>query len=223
MKGKIRSLNQIVEEHVKRWQLTQMEQQKAPSGTPVITISREPGSGGKLVAQLVAERLGLDLFHQEMIHEMASSAQASTRLLETLDEKGLSMVEDWMASLVNERHLWPNEYSRHLMNVVGTIGRHGKAVLVGRGANFILPPGQRFRVRVIAPQAMRIDNVARDFDIPAEEARRRVIRTESDRRAFIRKYFNADIANPLNYDMILNTATLSIEQAADAICGIWAR
>ena len=41
--------------------------------------------------------------------------------------------------------------------------------------------------------------------------------TESDRRAFIRKYFNADIADPGNYDMILNTEYLTIEAAADVV------
>ena len=96
-------------------------------------------------------------------------------------------------------------------------GKHGRAIIVGRGANFILPPDNRFRVRVVAPQQFRIENVAKNFNIPEREAKRRVIRTESDRRAFIRKYFNADIADPLNYDLIINTGTLSIDDAVNAI------
>jgi hypothetical protein len=105
----------------------------------LVTVSREPGSGGKLIAQGIAERLDFDLFHQEVIHEMAQSAKVSTRVVESLDEKGLSMLEDWISAVVHRRHLWPDEYLQHLLKVVSTIGEHGRAVLVGRGANFILP------------------------------------------------------------------------------------
>jgi len=103
------------------------------------------------------------------------------------------------------------------MKVVGTIGKHGRAVVVGRGANFILPPEKRFSVRIVAAQAWRINNVAQEFDISSEDAKRRVMRTESDRRAFIRKYFNADIADPTNYDLVVNTATLDVDDAVKVI------
>lgn len=138
-------------------------------------------------------------------------------MLATLDERGLSILEDWISSLVYDRHLWPDQYLRHLMNVIGTIGKHGRAVVVGRGANFVLPLEQRFRVRVTASQRLRIENVARDYNLSPEEAKRRVIKTESDRKAFIRKYFNADIANPTNYDLIINTETLTVDNAVDVI------
>ena len=185
----------------------------------MITLSREPGSGGRIVAQRLSEQLGLDLFHGEIIQQMAESAQISARLLETLDEKGLSVLEDWISTLVNERHLWPDQYLKHLMKVIGTIGKHGRAVIVGRGANFLLPKEDQFRVRVIAPLEIRAQNVARNFGVSNEEAKRRVIRTESDRRAFVRKYFHADIANPANYDLVINTEMLSIDGAVKAVTG----
>ena len=59
---------------------------------------------------------------------------------------GLSILEDWISSLVYDRHMWPEEYLKHLMNIIGTIGKHGRAVVVGRGANFILPPEQTLPV-----------------------------------------------------------------------------
>ncbi|MBW1866319.1 MAG: cytidylate kinase-like family protein [Deltaproteobacteria bacterium] len=219
METKRRSINQIIEEQVRRWQLVHSERVGKPE-LPVITVSREPGSGGNLVAARIAEKCGLDLFHQEVVHEMAISAQAEPRILESLDEKRLSTLEDWISSLIHRRHIWPDEYLKHLMKVVGTIGKHGKAVIVGRGANFILPPEKRFRVRVIAPQKDRISNVAREFNVPMKDAKRRVIKTESQRIAFIRKYFNADISDPLNYDLIINTKTCSLDAVGGAVCGM---
>jgi cytidylate kinase len=214
----MRTLNHIIEEQVRRWEILRKEPQEIKS-LPVITLSREPGSGGKFVAKSVAEKLGLDLFHQEIINAMAQDADTTTRIIRTLDEKGVSMIEDWVSAAISDRHLWPDEVSQVLMRVIGTIGRHGKAIIVGRGANFVLPPENRFRVRIIAPIERRVNCVTETYGLSKEDAKRRVLRTESDRRAFIRKYFHSDIADPRNYDMVLNTGTLSVESAAAAICG----
>ena len=218
MKGRIRSVEQIIEEQVHRWQISQPREVEKEPLAPVVTLSREPGSGGRIVAEGLAECSDLDIFHQEVIHEMAQSAGVSKRLLETLDEKGISMVEDWVSAAIRERYLWPDEYLQHLMKVIGTIGKHGGAVIIGRGANFILPPEGRFRIRVIAPLELRVERVAKEFDVNPEEAKRRITRTESDRRAFMRKYFNADIADPRNYDLVINTGTLTIEKSVQTIC-----
>jgi len=213
----MKSIPRIIEEQVHRWQIMQKEGKEEKEGISVITVSREPGSGGRIIATRLADKLGIAIFHQEVINEMAKSADVSEKLVETLDERGLSTLEDWISSLVNERHLWPDRYMQHLMKVVGTIGKHGRSVVVGRGANFILPPEKRFSVRIVGPQAWRINNVAKEFDISVEDAKRRVMRTESDRRAFIRKYFNADIADPTNYDLVVNTATLKVDDAVKVI------
>ena len=216
MKAKNRSIEKIIEEQVQRWQLQQAKKEEEKF-FPVITISREPGSGGRSIAEKLSEKFGLSLFHQEVVHEMAENAQVSTRLLAFLDEKAQNVLDEWIASLVDAQHLWPDRYLRHLMKIIGTIGKHGKAVIVGRGANFVLAPEKCFRLRVVAPMEVRVKNVSQAFDVSTEDARRRVIRTESDRKAFIRKYFNANIADPMNYDMIINTGTVSVDCAVDAI------
>ncbi len=213
----MKAIHQLIEEQVRRWEILRKEKRETKI-LSVITLSREPGSGGKLVAKAVADRLGLELFHQEIINAMAANADTSARVIRTLDERGVSMLEDWVSAAISDRHLWPDEYAQVMMRVIGTIGRHGKAIIVGRGANFVLPPENRFRVRIIAPLEMRVDRVAETFGVAKKEAKRRVLRTESDRRAFVRKYFHSDIRDPANYDMILNTGTLAIESAAAAVC-----
>ena len=215
----MKKVHQIVEEQVRRWEILKREDREIKP-LPVITLSREPGSGGRFVAKAVAEKLGLELFHEGLINAMAENADTSGRVIRTLDEKGLSMLEDWVSAAISDRHLWPDEFSRMLMRVIGTIGRHGKAIIVGRGANFVLPPENRFRVRIIAPREKRIICVAETHGISKGEAKKRVLHTESNRQAFIRKYFYSDISDTANYDMVLNTGTLSVEKAAEAICGV---
>jgi cytidylate kinase len=215
--GAMKAIHQLIEEQVRRWEILRKGQSEVKP-LPVVTLSREPGSGGKFVAEAVAERLGLDVFHQKLINAMAENADTSTRVIRTLDERGISMLEDWVSVAISDRHLWPDEYASMMMKVIGTIGRHGRAIIVGRGANFVLPPENRFRVRIIAPFEKRVACVAKDYGISKQEAKQRVLRTESDRKAFIRKYFYSDISNPANYDMVLNTGTLSVDSAAAAIC-----
>jgi cytidylate kinase len=216
MKTKSRSIQQIIEDQFKKWKAQAFEE-KEKGPLPVVTISREPGSGGEIIAKNLSEKLGFDLFHQEVIHEMAQVANVSKTLCKTLDEKGLNTLENWISSLVDDRHLWPDQYLQHLMKVVGAIGKHGRAVIVGRGANFVLPPHGLFRVRVIAPMEDRVRHVVEYFNVTKDQAKRRIVQTESDRRAFIRKYFHVDIADPKYYDMIVNTGTFTLDQATDAI------
>ena len=217
MKTKSRSIELIIEEQMQRWQLMKSKKVKEKQGVSTITISREPGSGGRVVAKKLAAKLDFKVFHQEVLLEIAKRADVSDKLLATLDEKGLTVLEDCISALVYDRHLWPDEYLKHLMKVIGAIGEHGRAIIVGRGANFVVPPQNRLRLRIVAPQNVRIANVARVFDVTTEDARRRIIRTESDRRAFIRKYFNADITDPNNYDIVINTGALEIDKAVEAV------
>lgn len=213
----MKTIHQLVEEQVRRWEILRREEKQSKI-FPVITLSREPGSGGTLVAKAVAEKLGLELFDGELINAMAKDTDTSERLIRTLDEKGVSIIEDCVSAAISDRHLWPDAFSRTLMKVIGTIGRHGKAIIVGRGANFVLPPENRFRVRIIAPLEKRVNCVAETHNISRDEAKQRVLRTESDRRAFIRKYFHSDIRDAVNYDIVLNTGRFSIEKIAEVIC-----
>lgn len=220
MRPKSRSIEQMIEEQVRKWQFDRTRPKTEIPFKPIVTISREPGSGGNVIGERLARRLDLALFHQEVIHAMAKSAKVSAQLLESLDEKGLSVLEDWMAYLVDSRHMWPDQYIKHLMKVIGAIGRLGGAVLIGRGANFILPPERRFSLRVIAPMEVRVANVARTYHVPESEARKRITKTDSERRAFIRKYFNTSVADPLNYDMVVNTGGASIDGVVEAVAAL---
>ncbi len=213
-----RSTNKIVEEQVTKWNYVKSGVGTKKTGpVPVVTISREAGSGGRLVAERLAAKLDFDLFHQEVVHEMAKDADISVRFMKTLDERGLNMLDNWIASLVDERYLWPDQYMQHLMKVIGTIGKHGKSVIVGRGANFILPIKTRISVRVIAPFDLRRRHVAKEFNLSETEAERRITLTESRRRSFIRRYFNASISDIYHYDMVINTQKLELDDAVAAI------
>ena len=215
-----KSIEQFAKEQIVKWEKMVAEQDREQEvQIQVITMSIEPGSGGTIVAQEIAKRLDFDYFHRDIIEGIAKSAKIRTSVIETLEKERMSGIEDFISSLIKEHYLWPGIYLEHLLKVVSTIGKHGHAVIVGRGANFILPPDERFSVRVVAPLEIRIQNIARHYATSEKNAMRRVIRRESKRRAFIRQSFNADISDPNNYDLTVNTGKIGTGPAVEAIIG----
>ena len=218
MATKEQSVEQFVKQQIRKWEIPPAKgDQKPEVRIPVITVSMEPGSGGSLIAQEVAERLGFDYFHRDIIQGIAKSAKIRASVIDTLEKERLSGIDDFIASLYKDQYLYPGIYLQHLLKVVNTIAKHGRAVIVGRGVNFILPPEDRFSVRVIAPLEVRIQNVVRTYGVKVEEARRRVIRREAKRGAFVKKSYDADISDPENYDLIINTGRMPIESAVETV------
>ncbi len=186
-------------------------------GGPVITISREPGSGGSEIARRLAKALDMDLIGAQIIQHVADSAKMSRKVIESLDEKEVSFRDTLLASLFGEYRPWPGEYLQHLTRVIGTIGVFGNTIIVGRGAGHILPPEKAFKVRIIAPLDYRIKYFMEDRGYSKAEAEQYVVKTENNRKAFVRKYFNADVTDPKHYDIVINTGGMSLEAATRAI------
>jgi len=222
------TMDRMVEQQLKKWRTRigegegldvfdyGLEMEKVKGG-PVITISREPGSGGSEIARKLAIDLSMDLMGDQIIQHVAESARMSRKVIESLDEKEVTLRDTLLNTLFRDRHLWPDEYLQHLTKVIATVGRYGNAILVGRGANYILPQAGTFRVRIIAPLEYRIKHVMEDRKIEKAQAEQYVVKTENDHKAFVRKYFNADVADPKQYDIIINTGSVTISGGAEAI------
>lgn len=212
------SIDQIVKKQIKKWQ-DQLAGKKARTEAqiPVITVSMEPGSGGSRIAQLIAERLEFDYFNRDIVEQIAKTSKIRGAVINSLEKERLSGVKDFISSLMEDQYIHPDTYLKHLLVVINTIAKHGRAVIVGRGANFILPAEDIFSVRVIASEEKRVRNVALEYRTTTEEAKRRVIRRESRRQAFVRHSFNADIADPIHYNMTINTEKMSIAAAVEAV------
>ena len=208
------SIETLIKDQIEKWK------KQTQTHIPVITISSEPGSGGRVIARGLAKRLGIDLFDRNIIKEIAESARISGAVIETMEKDRLSGIKDFISSLVNDRYLWPGVYLDHLMKVVAAIASHGNAIIVGRGANFLIPAEDRLSIRVISPLDTRVNNVAKEFGVTREEAKRRVINRENRRSAFIRQSFNADVADPRNYDLVVNTQKLDMDASLGAVIGM---
>ena len=128
------TIEQFIAAQVEKWQ----DQTKAH--VPVITLSTEPGSGGRIVARRLAEQLKLDLFDRDIVKGVADSVRLSDQVIKSIEQERLSGIKDFISVLVDDKYLYPGIYLQHLIKVVTVIAKHGNAIIVGRGANFIIPP-----------------------------------------------------------------------------------
>jgi cytidylate kinase len=215
-----RSINKLIEDQVRRWELSRRGRTTEHRCEPVISISRLPGCDGRGLGQELAKRLKFDFFDREVLRQVAESSHLSEAILKTVDEKALPMVEEWVESLFMERYL-SGDYFRHLSKVLMAIAQHGRAVILGHGAGFILKPELCLRTLLVAPLEERVAALANRDSLRREEARRRVVQTESERRAFVRRHFHADLLDPVHYDLVLNTAALGSEGTLAAIQAAW--
>ena len=184
---------------------------------PFITIERDPGSGGRPISKLVAQRMDFEFYDDRLLEEIAKSTKIKRRVLEQIDEKGRSMIQDVTQSLLNPDYVSDVKYMRELIKVILTLGYKGRVVILGRGANFILPEGNGLRVRVTAPYRVRLQRAIYYETKTPEQAEDTVKRIERDRREFIHQYFNKDIDDPDYYDLVINTTFLSLDDAAEVI------
>jgi cytidylate kinase len=212
---KSRPIQQMIEDQVNKWKAALPH--KEGKKITVVTVSRQAGSGGHYLAEQLAKELGFDFFAKKITQVIAENTHMRTRWVESLDERGISATEDMMAAVVEKHHLWSYEYMQHLVKVIATIGQHGNAVILGRGANFILPREETLRVRVIAPGEVRVKNLADWLKISPEQAKEYIQKTTSARKDFIKKYFKADINDPEHFDLMLNMEKINLKNAIEII------
>ncbi len=201
---------------------------------PVITIRGQLGSGAPEVGKLVATKLHLDYIDREIIAEVAHRLRWSKQGIENkemppgtfwakiADALGHSYIP---ATGYPGVHLpvWevPLEDSSYLMglnSVIKELAANQSIVIRGRGSQFILKdyPGAS-HILIIAPFDLRLKRVMESMNLNEESARKEVERFDSSHREFIKRYFKAEVENPLDYDMVINTQKTSFETAASII------
>lgn len=218
-----RSIEQLVNQQVLRW----LQEQRHGAGAlalhareaqrPMVTISREYGALGGTIGRGVAQALGFGFYGQELVHEIARRADVRRQVVESLDERSQTRIGRWVNDMITGGVFAPSDYLRNLSQVIVTVGRHGRGVIVGRGAHLILDPAQTLRVRTYAPLEDRVRYIARRDAMSLGAARRRVQGVDDDRAMFYQRHFGNEVASPLNFDLLLNTSSLSVPECVDIV------
>jgi cytidylate kinase len=199
-----------------RWDLVRKagaEQRTAPC----IALSRLPGAGGQALGRLLAEKLDYGFFGREVVEKVAEDLGLDHWVVRDLDETARSGIQRFLMDVISARPLSQELLLRKVTLAIATIGRRGGAVLVGRGAPFILTPETALRVLVVAPHEVRIERYAEKRGISSGDAERDMAFAEQQRAAFAERHFHVQQNDPLLYDIVLNTGTIQLEDAADLL------
>jgi cytidylate kinase len=134
-----------------------------------------------------------------------------------LDEHVQETIQEFIGGLLNSRQIGSSDYLGYLKQVVLTLGHQGDVIIVGRGARFILPSQFGLSVRMVAPIETRIRRIADKARLNLEAARVEVERMDRERVQLVQRHFGHDVTDPLSHDLIINTATMNVEAAAEII------
>lgn len=182
----------------------------------VITISRQMGSLGRDVAGAVGARLGYRVVWRDLINRAAARAGQPELALAAIDDLGLLGLNP-PASAVES-------YNQAVQAVMRELADAGNVVIVGRAGQIILRsrPGV-LHVRVVAPEAVRAGRVARHQGISLDAALAQVQASDHNRREYLKRFHHCRWDDPDLYDLVINTARITVEAAAEIICSAVAR
>lgn len=177
----------------------------------IVTISRELGSGGDTLAEMVANELGYTLVDHRRFHAETEKYGLLRPELEKVDERKPGLLDRFF----RERQA---VYLDLLQAIVYDFAEKDNAVIVGRGANFLLKDiGHAFHVRVVSSFEARKKRLMENEGVTGQLAEEFIAHNDQERSAFTKYFFNARWGDPSLYDMVINTTNLDLETACKLI------
>lgn len=197
---------------------------------PIVTISRQYGSGGSDVAERVARALGWHLYDNAVVDEVAvrlgiSPAEVSAReeRMPSLAERlasAISLSAPEMMPTVGDAALPPSE--ERIVEVTGRVMEEavqaGPAVIVGRGAQCLLATrSDAIHVFCYAPLDALAAYAVTNLGVKPDEARKTVVEMNARSEEYVKRHWKRDWRDVANYHLCVNTAWLGLDGAAELI------
>lgn len=193
----------------------------------VVTISREYGSGGGMIAQVLADRLGWRLVDNSLVAEVAQRVKIDPEIAARFDER----VDPWFHRLV--KALWRGGYEGVASSVntdvidseaMAMIGGEivleaaslGQCVIVGRGSQCLLRHRHDvFHVSVFGPRHQKIQRLCERL-APGTDVERTMEEMDRRRAIYIRRFFDEDWKDRHLYHLVISSG-LGLETVTKAI------
>ncbi len=182
-----------------------------------IALSREAGSQGSTIAEKVGAILGWQVFNQEVLDYLMADEPGRSRLLAELPSGAQAWADAQLGRLQQERKVTPDTDGVNLARLVLMIAARGDAIIVGRGAGFLLPLATTLHVRVVAPLAERMSFFAQSLRLTREEAATEVRNRDASREQFVAQTMFRGTNELAEYDLIVNSGRLGVETAAQVV------
>lgn len=198
-----------------------------------VCISHAAGAGGEEVGRLVAERLGFLYVDAEIVARAAAkggvepAAVASEERRKSLAARVLDAIaqgggETWAMGgsvpLGAGDELSSDDIRALIRETIEQTVARGNAVIVAHAASHAVRPGSAvLRVLVTASPDTRATRVAGEEGLDQAQAVRAVKNSDAGRADYLKRFYEVGEELPTDYDLVFNTDTLSVEQAAELV------
>lgn len=188
----------------------------------IITISRKFGSGGRTIGKLVAEKLGIPCYDNELLMKIA---EESGFVENYVQEAGEYAPGGFLVNVFSHRGAIPNnaDYLWHIQyKIITELAKKGPCVIVGRCADYILKgKADCLKVFIHADTASRAERIVKVYGEREQSPEQRIREKDKRRAAYHRFYTDMKWGYAQNYDLTLNSGTLGIDRCADIITELY--
>lgn len=204
-----------------------------------VTISRQAGSGAREIADQLAARLQAHqsaplaehhrqppwtVFDRNLMDKVLEEHNLPKYLARFLPEDRISALEDMLDDIFGLHPPQETIVKQTAETILG-LTEVGNVILIGRAGNIVTAkmPGV-LHVRLVAPLDVRVEHIREHRGLTAAQARDFCAQEDAGRERYLKKYFRADINDPLHYHLVINTSLISYDHATrlitDALLGL---
>lgn len=205
------------------------------SHPPLITVTRQYAAGGSEVAKKVAAELGWTVIDNEFVDEVARRAglppdevaqkeERAPGLLTRIARNLAAASPEMSAGSTTGTTALPEAEAEEATivkiteRVIHEAATHGRAVLVGRGAQAVLARRPNaLHVYLVGSKAWRMEMAVEHLGVERGEVEKVLDETDRDRDRYVKAHYGRSRHDATNYDMVLNTERLGFTGAAAVI------
>ena len=183
----------------------------------IISVSREFGSGGHEIAEILAKRFDIPIYDSNLLEEIANSKNLDVDTMEKYDEKPKNVllsrrVRGYSNSLSEVLAQMQFDYIRELAN------KGESFVIVGRCAETVLKNHEALvSIFVLADKESKIARVSEHNEISRSEAEAMISMQNKKRKMYHNRYCEDKWGDSRNYDVSINSARLGVERTANVL------
>lgn len=190
----------------------------------IITISRQYGSGGRLIGGKLAEWFCIPLYDQELIALAAQSSHIQSRFFEQAEQEGWSGYLDPLNPGVPFELPLKDRMFLAQSAAVHTVAEKGPCIIVGRCADVVLEDNAAlFKVFLFADLEVRKNRILSEYGEVPGKTEHHMLRTDQKRAAYDQHYTQKRWGAAENYHLSIDTGRTGIDGAVSAIEAAYCR
>ena len=191
----------------------------------IITISRQHGSGGKEIGELVAKALGIPCYDNTLIQLAAEQSGFSEDHFRDYDKQATN---SFLYSLVRGFQYHQNVTSNWSLedkiyatqtSVIKELAEKGPCIIIGRCADYVLAENPNLvKIFIYGSLENRAERVAEQEGISKEKAIDQIKITDKRRQNYYNYHADSKWGDATNYNLCIDSSFCGIEKAAQLIC-----